>query len=42
MDPPAAIPAESTAGTGTESHRTEPGRDRAAFESLLYFPGRLR
>jgi hypothetical protein len=26
MDPPAAIPAEFTAGTATESHLTKPGR----------------
>src|SRR4026209_1542674 len=36
--PPPAMPAESTAGTATESRRIEPGRDRAAFKRLLTSP----
>ena len=41
MDPPAAIPAESTAGTATESHLTEPGRLKSGVQVAHNLPCRL-
>src|SRR4029079_18526026 len=41
MPPPPAIPAESTAGTATESHLTEPGRLKSGVQVAHNLPCRL-